>query len=328
LVSILVVDDSDYVRSLLKTILEEAGYTIIGEADHAEKAIKEYHRLHPDIVLMDVVLETSETGKNGLDALKEILKGDPSAKVLICSGLNEQILINEAMAAGAKGFIPKPFEIEKLIETILCTSDLGIITEIGNIGVGRAATSLSKITNQPIEIDIPKIETVPAHLVSHIKWSPDQPVTGVHMGLRGQNGCDILLAFKLDEAAKISDFMTEKIRKTDVVKIQNSAIQEMSSITICSFFSAISDFLELKLLPFGPTLVTDSFSAILDSFIANMTVSTETAVLFNIHIKKQNNTVDGVLVAFLSPEFQKRLINLGKQLIDIEQPALEPLITN
>jgi two-component system, chemotaxis family, chemotaxis protein CheY len=319
----LLVDDSDYIRDVLKTLLEQAGHRIVGEAVNAGNAIKEYQKVCPDIVLMDIVLEASETGKTGLDALKEILILDPSAKVLICSGLNEQMLINEAMAIGAKGFIPKPFDPEKLFETILYASDLGIIVEIGNIGASRAAMSLSKITNQPFEIDVPKIETAPAHLVSLLKWSPDQSVTAVHMGLKGQNGCDILLAFELDKASKISQLMTQKIRKTNMATIQNSAIQEMSSITICSFFSALSDFLELKLLPFGPTLVIDSFSAVVDSFLAKMTVSTETAVLFNIRLKNENSVVDGVLIAFFSPEFQNKLISLGKQLINVAKPMFE-----
>ena len=328
LVSILVVDDSEYIRDLLKTILEQAGHNIVGEAANADKAIKKYQTLHPDIVLMDIVLEPTDSEKTGLDALKEILIYDPSAKVLICSALNEQVLINEAMAAGAKGFIPKPFDPEKLFETILYASDLGIMAEIGNIGAGRAVTTLSKLTNQPIEIDVPKIETAPAHLVSLIKWSPDQPVTTVHMSLQGQNECDILLAFELTEAAKISEIMVEKIHKTDLSKVKNSAIKEMSSITICSFFSAISDFLELKLLPSAPTLVTDSFEATVDAFLAKMTVSTNTAVLFNIRLKKQKSVVNGVLVIFISPEFQRQLINLGKQWLNVEKPSLEPLLTN
>jgi two-component system chemotaxis response regulator CheY len=323
LVSLLVVDDSNYIRELLKTILEQSGYSIAGEAANAEEAIRKYQRLHPDIVLMDIVLESTDSGKNGLEALKEILAIDPAAKVLICSALNEQILINEAMAAGAKGFIPKPFEPEKLMETILYTSDLGVITQIGNIGSTRAAASLSKLTNQPIEIDIPKIETAPAHLLKNIKWPHDKPVTAVHMGLRGQNECDLLVAFELEEALKISKFMTEKLPKTEAS--QNSAIQELSSIMICSFFSAISDFLELKLLPFGPTLVKDAFGPALDSFLAKMTVASETAVVFNIHLKKQRSTVDGALIVFISPQFQKQLICLGKQLLAAEKPALEPL---
>jgi two-component system chemotaxis response regulator CheY len=325
LVSLLVVDDSDYIRDLLKTILEQAGHIIVGEASNANEAIKKYQMLHPEIVLMDMVLEPTETGKTGLDALNEILTKDPTAKIIVCSALNEQILINEAMAAGAKGFVPKPFDPDKLLEIILYTSDLGIMVEIGNMGAGRALTSLSKLTNQSINIEVPKIETAPAHLVSLIKWSPDQPVTAVHMGLRGQNECDILLAFELEEAAKISEIMTEKILVSNASKIQASAITEMSSITICSFFSAISDFLELKLLPFGPTLVTDSFEATLDTFLANMTVSTETAVLFNIRLKKEKSTVDGVLIIFISPEFQKKLITLGKQWMNAEEQPLEPL---
>jgi len=175
---------------------------------------------------------------------------------------------------------------------------------------------------------VPKIETAPAHLVSLIKWSPDQPVTAVHMGLQGKQECDILLAFELSEAAKIAEIMAQKIKKTDLARIQNSAITEMSSITICSFFSAISDFLELKLLPCAPTLVKDSFGATVDAFLAKMTVSAETAVLFNIRLKKEKTQANAMLIIFISPEFQKQLISAGKKWLDTEEPTFEPLLTN
>jgi two-component system chemotaxis response regulator CheY len=318
LVTLLLVDDSDYIRQSLKNLLKEGDFNVIGEANNAKKAITEYKRLHPDVVLMDIVLESSETGQTGLDALKEILTFDPSAKILICSALTEQILIKEAMIAGAKGYISKPFEVEKLFETIINTSDLGIIAEIGNIAVGRAVTTLSKLINQPLEIDVPKIETTSTHLVSLIKWSPDQPVTAVHMGSRGQNECDILLAFELEEAKKFSEFLTEKIKKPDAITL-DSAITEMSSITICSFLSAISDFLEIKLVPFGPTLAKDFFNVTLDSFLSKMTVSKQLAVLFDIRVKKQRSTVNAVLAIFLNPEFLKKIISSGKQWLNPEK---------
>ncbi len=225
------------------------------------------------------------------------------------------------MQLGAKGFVVKPFDPEKLLETVVMSSDLNIIADIGNIGAQRAVTVLSKLANQPIEIDVPKIETFPSHLITKLDGAPDRPVMAVHMALQ-KSECDILIAFELNEAAKISYIMTEKLHKQNVAHIQTSAIKEMGSNTICAFLSAISDFSDLTIVPSAPTLVTDSFEAIIDTFLAKMTISAKTALLFKIRLKKQASLADGVLIIFPSPEFMKQLINIGKKSITIEKPML------
>ena len=112
--SILLADDNTYMRTLLKRILEESGYDVIGEASNGDEAIEKYLQLKPEILLLDIVMNEGKIAKTGLDALKKIMKEDPQAKVIICSALDENSLINEAMKAGAKAFVVKPFEPEKL----------------------------------------------------------------------------------------------------------------------------------------------------------------------------------------------------------------------
>ena len=119
LVNILLVDDSEYLRDLLKTVLKSAGHYVVGEAANAEEAVEKYQTLHPEIVLLDIVLKQTDTASTGLDALKAILHFDPQAKIIMCSALNQQTLINETMKLGAKGFVAKPFEPEKLLETLV-----------------------------------------------------------------------------------------------------------------------------------------------------------------------------------------------------------------
>ncbi len=118
MVSILLVDDSDYVKDVLKMVLTSAGHNVVGQAASAEEAVKKYKALHPDVVLLDVVLKPIDTAQTGVDALKEILSVDPSAKIFIVSALNQKALINKVLKLGAKGFVAKPFEPEELLETV------------------------------------------------------------------------------------------------------------------------------------------------------------------------------------------------------------------
>ncbi len=324
MVTMLLVDDSEYVRDLVKVILSEAGHTIIGEATSQDEAIAKYQKLKPDVVLMDIVLEPGINAKTGLDALKEILRLDSQANVIICSGLNEHTLINEAMHNGAKAFITKPIEPEKLLETVIMCSDLSIVTEIANIGAGRAAKILSKLAQQPIQIDLPKLETSLPHLITRLNRAPESPVTAVHMKIQGKNDCDVLVAFEITEAAKISEIMTEKSTSKSKLGFRQSAIKEMGSNTICAFFSAIADFSELLLVPSAPTLVTDSFEAIVEIFLAKMIAAIKTALIFQIRLKRQKGSAEGVLIIIPSPEFEKQLIITGKRWLGTN--STEPLL--
>jgi two-component system chemotaxis response regulator CheY len=113
-VKILIVDDAAFMRMMLSDILVEKGYEIAGEAEDGGKAIRLYKKLKPDLVTMDIVMP--EVG--GIESIKEILKIDPEAKILVVSALGQQALVKEAIDAGAKGFVVKPFQPEKVTEEI------------------------------------------------------------------------------------------------------------------------------------------------------------------------------------------------------------------
>lgn len=112
--TVLVVDDSLFMRKVLRDVLTKGGYSVIGEADSAEEAVKLYKKLKPDIVTMDIILP----GKTGIDALKEIKNIDKNAKIVMITALGQQLMVVEAIRAGAKDYITKPFEVEKIIEAL------------------------------------------------------------------------------------------------------------------------------------------------------------------------------------------------------------------
>ncbi len=111
---ILLVDDAMIIRMILRKILTEAGFEIAGEASNGTEAIRKYQELRPDLVTMDITMP--EMG--GIKALKSIREIDPEAKVIICSAMGQKSLIIEAMEAGAVNFLAKPFDEEKVVETV------------------------------------------------------------------------------------------------------------------------------------------------------------------------------------------------------------------
>jgi len=111
---ILIVDDAGYMREMIKDILGKAGYEIVGEAEDGQEAIAKYLQLKPDLVTMDIVMKE----KSGIDVVKEICKIDSQAKVLMTSAMGQQAMIVEAIRAGAKGFVIKPFRPEMMLEEV------------------------------------------------------------------------------------------------------------------------------------------------------------------------------------------------------------------
>lgn len=111
---ILIVDDSAFIRMALRDILTESGYEVIGEAENGWQAIEKFKELLPDLVTMDVLM----ADETGLEALKEIMKLDRNAKVLMVTAMGKQAMVVEALQAGAKGFLIKPFESHAVVAEI------------------------------------------------------------------------------------------------------------------------------------------------------------------------------------------------------------------
>lgn len=111
---VLIVDDAAFMRHTLKLMLEKNGYIVAGEADNGAAGVKKYAEERPDIVTMDITMPDMD----GISALKEIRKMDPSAKVVMISALGQESFVREAVLLGAKTFIVKPFKENHVIETL------------------------------------------------------------------------------------------------------------------------------------------------------------------------------------------------------------------
>ena len=111
---ILLVDDAVFMRMKLKDILEKNGYEVVAEAQNGLEAIEKYKSEKPDLVTMDITMPEMD----GVTALKKIKEFDPSAKVIMCSAMGQQSMVMDAIQAGAVDFIVKPFDNERVLESI------------------------------------------------------------------------------------------------------------------------------------------------------------------------------------------------------------------
>ncbi|MFS0839345.1 response regulator [Paenibacillus sp. UNC499MF] len=111
---ILIVDDAAFMRMMIRDILTKNGYEVVGEGNDGLQAVEKFKELRPDLVTMDITMPEMD----GINALKEIKKIDPNAKVIMCSAMGQQAMVIDAIQAGAKDFIVKPFQADRVIEAI------------------------------------------------------------------------------------------------------------------------------------------------------------------------------------------------------------------
>ena len=109
--NILVVDDAAFMRMMIKDILTKNGYNVAGDG---AKALEKYNEVKPDLVLMDITMPEVD----GIQALKNIKAADPNAKVIMCSAMGQQAMVIESIQAGAKDFIVKPFQPDRVLEAV------------------------------------------------------------------------------------------------------------------------------------------------------------------------------------------------------------------
>ena len=112
--SVLICDDAAFMRMMIKDILTKNGYEVAGEAENGAKAVEKYNETKPDLVLMDITMPEMD----GIQALKAIKGVDSGAKVIMCSAMGQQAMVIEAIQAGARDFIVKPFQADRVLEAV------------------------------------------------------------------------------------------------------------------------------------------------------------------------------------------------------------------
>ena len=111
---VLICDDAVFMRTMVADILRGAGYEVVGEAETGVQAVEQYKVLQPDLVTMDIVMPDM----GGIDAVREIRRHDPGARILMCSAMGQQALVVEASQAGASDFVVKPFQPSRVLDAV------------------------------------------------------------------------------------------------------------------------------------------------------------------------------------------------------------------
>jgi two-component system chemotaxis response regulator CheY len=111
---VLIVDDAAFMRMMIKDILAKNGFEIVGEAENGSQGVEMYKEHKPDLVTMDITMPEMD----GIEAVKAIMAADKGAKVIMCSAMGQQSMVIDAIQAGAKDFIVKPFQPDRVLDAV------------------------------------------------------------------------------------------------------------------------------------------------------------------------------------------------------------------
>ncbi len=195
-------------------------------------------------------------------------------------------------------------------------SEIDILTEVGSIGAGNASIALSRMINEPIKIEVPRIHFVSPHVIPRIYNKHDTNVIATFMQLRGKADCDIMLIFEEKEAEKIASLMA-KGALINSKAMRNSALEELGSIMIGSFLSAIANFTGLELIPTPPQVIFDDFDASIDELIAKQALCSDVAAVFDSRFRRENSSAEGLLMIFLSRTIRRKLAEKSKIWLEV-----------
>ncbi len=112
--TVLICDDALFMRTMLAEIMEQAGFEVVGQAATGAEAVRLFQELKPDLVTMDIIMPDM----GGIDAVREIMRSTPDANIVMCSAMGQQALVIEAIQAGARDFIVKPFQPARVLEAV------------------------------------------------------------------------------------------------------------------------------------------------------------------------------------------------------------------
>jgi len=192
-------------------------------------------------------------------------------------------------------------------------SDNDVLQEIGSMGAGHASIALSAVLNEQVNVEVPRLHTAPLHLVPRIYNEHDTVVAAIFMQLRDRLDCDLMLIFEAEEAKKIATLMANGSEDSSIdPEMAKSALEELGSIMLGSFLSAIADFTGTELVPSPPQLIYDVFDAVIDGLLVKQALCSEIAAIFDARFKRNTSSAEGYIIMFPGENLKEMLTQKGK----------------
>lgn len=293
---ILVVDDSVFMRRIVRNVLYLGGFQDVIEAENGESALCKFETEKPDLVLLDVVMP----GLDGIEVLKRVMNMDENAKVIMLSAVGQKKTIEVCNEFGSVGYIIKPFDKEQLLSVVeeallakekrkafekLTELEEDALREIGNIGAQHAATALSKIVGQSVKAKLVEAKIASFTDFPKLLGNREALVSGVYLPVTGDVSGSLLLIFPEESALKIVSMMLKKKEKlTELDEMGKSALSEAGNIIAGNCLTALSDQLAITLVEHVPDFAQGMVGALIDNVAVVFGQKAEKALIMQVKL--------------------------------------------
>jgi two-component system chemotaxis response regulator CheY len=347
----LIVDDSRLTRTIIRNILEPAGYRIVGEAVNGREGVEMTAALHPDLITVDLTMPE----KGGLESMDELRQAHPAAKIIVVTALGSQTLLRQdLMRAGVVAVLAKPFNPFDLVRTAnlllgrpnspqeppvlhlpavslpwtatadgkLTALQINDLMELGNIGAGNAASRLSDMIGERCLISPPKVAFLNPEGVLDTFAAADSFMASLGVKVLGDIPAVMVVVLGRDQAPNLLRLMTRKSdpeKKGDALSsAARFALRQVGEFLTRAFSQAVQQFLSDRLSEAIPEISIDDSAQSLETTLRDGS-GKDPYLLIHCGFSDMAHTFEGKLAYLLSPSSQKKVLaRLGELLTPVQ----------
>ena len=325
-VKVLIVDDSAFMRMILKKILTRNGFTEIVEARNGLEAIEAVNTDKFELVFLDIVMPDLD----GVGALKRIMEIGANTEVVMLTAVGHKEMRNKCLSLGAADYIVKPFEEEHVVEvlhrltrqwrgsgarrekinSVLTDLESDAIREVGLIGAGHAAIALSKMIETHVNVELTYSNIFPVTSLPYIVGQKETLSTGIYLLISGDVKGAVLIVFPEKDAQVLANQLLK--RNPSTVKrlddMGESALKEVGNILSGSCLTAIANMLKIHMIEHVPNIAHGMFGALVDNVAIQVGRRAEQALILGLNLKTSFGTKIQAFFVLLFPNDQAKII--------------------
>ncbi|MDA8130084.1 MAG: response regulator [Elusimicrobia bacterium] len=314
---VLIVDDNEDIRGLIRAILESKGHTVAGEADDGEKAVKAFRELKPDAVLLDIIMP----GKSGVDVLGELRAMDQSAKIIMVTAVEQDEVNRRLLLIGASGIIYKPFSASDFDQYFAPVRELaapprgGAIKRLAAGGLSKCMLKASDATASSWELcEVAVTSGGEAELAKLADLGRE--TASVHVNVRGGALFSAALVFRADHAGLIAHsfvkgpvYLAEEVRS-----LEEGLMLEMGNIIVNSLANALFNALKRSAIPSVPMLVKGGAGAVTAALVSCMEPGKPVRIISaRLAMRREGRVAGTSVIGVLPEEIAAELDELGTE---------------
>jgi len=300
---ILVVDDSVFLRSIVKNTLKGRGFRDMIEAGNGEEGLRKYEAEKPDLVILDLIMPDL----HGTEVLKKIMSKDANARVIMLTAVGQEKTLKLCNTLGSVGYIVKPFEDKQLVSTVenalrlkikrkpltsLTKFEEDALREVGHTGAQHAAISLSKLVGEKVQAKLLVARMTSLDDLPNLVGDRETMVSGIYLPVTGDLSGSLLIIFPQKSAFTLLDIVFKRKRGTtkEFDEMAKSALQEIGNILAGNCLTALSHMLGMSLVEHVPDFAHGMVGALVEDVAVAFGKKAERALIIQVELTTKEKT--------------------------------------